>query len=355
MMLTIKDELPEGFLEVTAKELHRLLPGPTLIHLRGRREPPLFVSTLLHGNEVTGLEALQQVLSRYGNRNTLPRALSIFIGNPEAAREGKRFLPGQKDYNRIWSHVQGPEAELAAQVQHIMLQRGIFATIDIHNNTGRNPHYACVNRLDSAFLHLASLFSRTVVYFLRPAEVLSRAFARMAPAVTIECGQPGLPAGREHAASFVDAALHLSQLPQHAVPSHDIDLFHTVAVVKLRPKTTFAFGDGAADLRFIPEIDRLNFRELSPGTLLGWLRDGDVRLDVRNEADEDVGHEYFDYADNELRCRQRVMPSMLTADPDIVRQDCLCYLMERLPPPAASRPSASGTRSAQDAHVAPGR
>ena len=27
--------------------------------------------------------------------------------------------------------------------------------------------------------------------------------------------------------------------------------------------------------------------------------------------------------------RVPVMPSMLTCDPEVIRQDCLCYLMER--------------------------
>ena len=49
-----------------------------------------------------------------------------------------------------------------------MRLRRVFASIDIHNNTGSTQHYACVNRLDPPFLHLATLFSRTVVYFRRP-------------------------------------------------------------------------------------------------------------------------------------------------------------------------------------------
>lgn len=354
-MLTVTDEVPPGFLEIAAHELHHVLSGPTLIHLRGRREPPVFLSVLLHGNEVTGFEALQTVLARYQGSGGLPRSLSVLVGNPVAARERQRFLPGQPDFNRIWAGSEGPEGEMAAQVWRIMRERGVFAALDIHNNTGRNPHYACVNVLEPEYLHLASLFSRTVVYFRKPAEVLSMAFARLAPAVTVECGQPGLAAGREHAASFIDAVLHLSDLPDHPAAANDLDLFHTVAVVKVPPGVDFSFGGDGGAIRFIPEIDRLNFRELAPGTLLGWLADPAVRLDVRDEEDMDVGERYFDYTGHELRCRQHVMPSMLVPDPTIVRQDCLCYLMERLPLPAASPPSASCTRAAQGAPAEPGR
>jgi hypothetical protein len=31
-----------------------------------------------------------------------------------------------------------------------------------------------------------------------------------------------------------------------------------------------------------------------------------------------------------LRLRKQAVPAMFTVEPGIVRQDCLCYLMERL-------------------------
>ena len=76
-VLTIRHTLPERFLEVDPRVLHELLDGPTLIHLPGRREPPLFVSTLLHGNEVTGMLAVQELLRRH-LEGGLPRALSSY-------------------------------------------------------------------------------------------------------------------------------------------------------------------------------------------------------------------------------------------------------------------------------------
>ena len=73
-MLTILDDIPAGRLEVSARDLHRVLPGATLIHLPGRRYPALFVSILPHGNEDTGSSALQALLKR---NEQLPRAVVI--------------------------------------------------------------------------------------------------------------------------------------------------------------------------------------------------------------------------------------------------------------------------------------
>ncbi len=79
-MLTAIDYVPDGLIDASAENLHKVLPGPTLIHLRGRKPEPLFVSVLLHGNEFTGLTAIQRILDRY-TKSELSRSLSVFIGN----------------------------------------------------------------------------------------------------------------------------------------------------------------------------------------------------------------------------------------------------------------------------------
>jgi len=334
-MLNETDILPDGLLEVPAEELAELLGGPTLIHLPGRRPEPLFVSVLAHGNETTGFHAVQALLQRYRDRE-LPRALSLYIGNVDAARLGQRYLDGQPDYNRIWpgtGHAESEETRMLQQVVDSMRARAAFASIDIHNNTGINPHYACINRVDNRFLHLASLFSRTVVYFIRPLGVQSMAMSHVCPAVTIECGKPSHEYGMAHASDYIDACLHLQAIPDHPVASHDVDLFHTVATVKVPEHVSFGFGDTMADLRLVTNLDHLNFRELAPGTQLGWLRDGTVQqLEVRDDNDQDVHDRYFSVSDGRLVTARSFMPSMFTLDERIIRQDCLGYLMERLFP-----------------------
>src|SRR5579864_3080808 len=97
--LPILDALPDGFLDCDARDLHLLLSGPTLIELEGERGPPLFVSVLLHGNEDSGLDAVQRVIRDYLGRPP-PRSLMLLVGNVEAARYGLRRLDCQPDYNR---------------------------------------------------------------------------------------------------------------------------------------------------------------------------------------------------------------------------------------------------------------
>jgi succinylglutamate desuccinylase len=323
------EALPDGLLALTARELHRLLPGPTLIHLPGRQSAPLFVSVLLHGNEDSGWEAMRQLLQEFAGHE-LPRALSLFIGNVAAAQAGVRHLPEQPDYNRIWQGGESAEAAMAADVVASMARRGVFASIDLHNNTGLNPHYACINRLENDFLHLATLFSRTVVYFIRPDTVQSLAFSRLCPAVTVECGKVGQARGIAHAREFVAAALHLNHFPGHSLPDSDYDLYHTVATMRVPESVEFSFTDTTAGILFPADLDSLNFRELPPGTRLARVSGGEVQLEVRDELGRLVTDRYFANDGRYLTTRLPVMPSMLTLDETVIRQDCLGYLMERL-------------------------
>lgn len=332
-MLNIYNELPEGLRFAKATDLEDLLGGPSLIEISGRREPPLFVSILLHGNETTGLDAIQLILNKYRQR-PLPRGILLFIGNVAAARQGVRKLTGSPDFNRVWpgTHLpDSPEKRLAAEVVARARSRGCFAAIDIHNNTGRNPHYGCVNRLEGPYLQLASLFSRKIVYFSRPQGVLSLAMARLCPATTVECGQAGSPGAAEHAAELVDAAVHLNELPAHR--PEDIEVYHTVAAVRIPSHHSFGFGDRrGVELRLVEDLELYNFRELPPGTLFARSDPGcGAFFSVEDNDGREAAADFFVRDGEAIRLRRRAMPAMLAVNESAIRQDVLCYMMERLP------------------------
>ena len=327
------DYLPKGILEVSSKELHTIFPEPTLIHLSGKHAAPLFVSVLLHGNEPTGFMAIQQLLKKYQEKQ-LPRSLSLFFGNVTAAQYDLRRLDNQPDYNRIWPGTELPdcaETEMAKNIVAIMKKRKVFASVDVHNNTGLNPHYACINNMDNQFLQLASLFGRLIVYFIRPKGVQSAAFAQICPAVTLECGRPDQQHGLEHTLEFLNSCLRLTELPQHQILPQDIDLFHTVAQVKIDDKVNFSFKQIDTDLLLNADLERMNFTEIPPGTVLGTSRkNATLPLIAKDEYGNDVTNDFFSFQNGDLQINRRTMPSMLTLDERVIKQDCFCYLMERI-------------------------
>jgi len=300
-------------------------------------------------NRPGGLLAIQLFLKKMRSK-TLPRSLSIFIGNVAAAQQGARHLDKQPDYNRTWpcgslcqqddlnNKNDTPEYVMMKTIIDVMRQKNVFVSIDVHNNTGLNPHYGCINKLEPRFFHLATLFSRTVVYFIRPTGVQSMAFADICPAVTVECGKPDQANGTTHAAEFINACLHLSNLPSHPVAAHDMDLFHTVATVTIPEHINFSFNNEntaenkAADICFPATLDHLNFTELSTGTSLGHLNADTTKipLQVTDEHGNDATGRYLILQEGELRTTREFMPSMFTLDKEVIRQDCLGYLMERM-------------------------
>jgi hypothetical protein len=217
------------------------------------------------------------------------------------------------------------------QVVDEMAMRAPAASIDIHNNTGMNPHYACVNNVAPATLQLAALFSRIVVHFTRPLGVQSMAMSRLCPAVTVECGKAGSTAGDLHAARLVASALKLDHFPAQPPRRDDVALYHTVATVRIPPALSFSFDDSEADLRLPSTLERWNFADLPPGVVCGKLRAGVVHPEVLAEDGRQVFDEYFSVEDGLLRLRRATTPAMLTRDTRVVRQDCLCYLMDRYP------------------------
>jgi len=322
------DALPDALLTLSPRDIRQVFPNPTLIRIPGGTGAPLFVSVVLHGNEVTGFIVLQR-LARWLRAHRLPRPLMILVGNVLAVEAGKRHLDGQADFNRIWKGGDGPEHALAREVLKQVKAAQPIAAIDIHNNTGTNPHYACVNALDPASLHLASLFSPTLVYFRNPDTVLSLALSEICPATTIEAGKPGDPTGVERAFDFVLDALHLSAFRAAGCEPH-VKIFETAARVEIEATARFGFSPSSdAPLLFPAEMDRWNFSEKPAGTRWAACETDRFPLRAVNATGADLTSDFFEMRPDGIYLTRDVTPSMITLDTGIIRDDCFGYLMVR--------------------------
>lgn len=337
-MLQTYDHMPDGFPDAGAGDLLDLLGGPSLIHLSGERPAPLFVALLLHGNEAVGLEAVQRLLRNYPGR-ALPRALSLFVGNVEAAAAGMRRLPEQPDYNRIWPREDGApavapcaETDMALAVYRSLAERRPFAVADVHNNNGRNPHYACINRLEPVWLQLARRFDRRVLYFTDPPGTLTEAFSRLAPSVTLECGPVGDASGVAHAAAYLAEVLQAAELPQAAPAADEIELYRSTVRLTVPDSVSIGIGDGRAQLHLPPDLEDLNWNSQAAGRTLARIDGVDgLVVQARDPDGRDVAADYLRRRGDVIELARAVTPSMFTTDVRIIRQDCLGYLLEPLP------------------------
>ena len=332
-MLNEMNHIPDAFLNARAEELYDILKAPTLFHLEGINPQPLFICTLLHGNETTGLYAIQRLLNKYRNK-ALPRAVSLFVGNLAAAKENQRRLETQDDYNRIWPgshHNDSPEKDMMQTVSNIMKKKKPFASIDIHNNTGKNPHYGCINILNPHGLVLAAKFSNIAVYFTDPKGVQSSAFSDFCPAVVLECGQAGDKSGEDHALTYLETILQMDDLASQE--SNNLKLYHTIARITI-PKTV-SIGNSSdnqsSDIYLSESLEDRNFHLIQPGTEFAVANSTNEKLIVVNsESHEDITDEYIERKNDKLFFKKPITLAMYTTSEKAIRQDCVCYLMEEL-------------------------
>jgi hypothetical protein len=332
--LNIIHEIPERFLEINYREIKEIFECPTLIRLKGDKEPALFVSIMLHGNEFSGLQIMQEILKKYQEEGSyhLPRTLWLFVGNVEAASLGLRRQDNELDFNRAWPgtpHPDVPTAKLIAKVMEKITENGLFAALDLHNNTGKNPPYGCISVVNEKNKYLSSFFNHIGMVFHTPKGVSTMAFDEICPAITLECSTPGNPLGIEKAVALIDDLMHMDHFPDKALPEHDLQLVHNSAVLKIAEGVTFGFEEeqGEFELTLIDNFDRHNFTRLEKGEVFAHTRI-DKPLIARAEDGTDITDDVLMNENGALSLKKPLMPAMITLDKRIILQDCLCYLLE---------------------------
>ncbi|MCB1581902.1 MAG: succinylglutamate desuccinylase/aspartoacylase family protein [Xanthomonadales bacterium] len=332
-MINILDELPNEILEVDATRLHEFVENHTLVHLKGKIKRPLFISILQHGDETTGWDAMKLLLKQ--NADKLPRSIYLLFGNVQAAKNNLRQFDEQPDFNRCWPGLHNHSHEIAQRMQFItdmMAEIKPFASIDIHNNSGRNPHYAGINSLGSKFINLASLFADTIIHFTSPDGIQSGAFAKFCPSVTIECGMSGTADGIEQTHTFLENLIHLSSLDTIPGVAEHRQVLNIFSTVKIKPEISIAIeGEVTNPVNFVinDDLDYHNFHLLEVGTVFGHLDDEktDMPFVVTDQIGHDITDHYFEKRGTQVCIKQQVIPAMITQSIRAIRLDCLCYLM----------------------------
>ncbi len=312
--LSTYKSLPDGLLECPSAQLRDVLSGPTLFDLSGGRKGTLFITVLQHGDETSGWEAMRAFLRA---RSAPP--LVLFIANVDAARQNVRKLENHVDFNRAWEGGDSPEAGIAQEVTERAIAAEPLAAIDIHNNTGRNPPYSVVTRIDERSLGAAAAFARRAIVIDHPG-VQTRRFSEFCTAVTIEVGVARDPSSIERAGAYIEAAFRWREPPRAS--ARQLDLYRNLARVLIDGE------DGAVMPR--EEFEAFNFQRAEGGTVIANVRNGQG-LKAVDESGADVTSRFLETADGKIRLRRPVIPSMFTTDLRAARADCLCYLLEPLP------------------------
>jgi succinylglutamate desuccinylase len=336
--LTILEHIPSAFLSISHREIKDLFDTPTLIHLKGEKHPALFISVLLHGNEFSGLQIMQEILKKYQTTDgyKLPRDIWLFVGNVDAAQMGVRLRDGQTDFNRAWPgtpEAQSDTAILIQEVMDIITQDELFASIDLHNNTGQNPPYGCISVVNEKNKYLASFFNHFAMVFQSPKGVSTMAFDDICPAITLECSTPGNVPAVKRAFELIDDLMHMDHFPEKPLPAHDLQLVKNSATIKINTDVTFCFEDDeysdtlGYDLKLVKNFDHHNFTPLEKNEIFAYSKVAKPFLVISPDG-QDITEEIIQNNDGKISLKQALMPAMISMDKKIVLQDCLCYLLE---------------------------
>ena len=317
----------------TVEKFLTCLGGPTWIFLSGQDQSRTrAVTTLLHGNEPSGVQAIFQWL-RSRNR---PRVnLACFIGAVEAALVPPGFahrqLPECRDLNRCFRMpFEGREGRMAAGVLDRLRAINPEALIDFHNTSGRSPAYGVTTRLGEPQKALTALVSDHLIVTDLRLGTLMEATEDDFPTITAECGGAGDARSDETAMTALltyAMAESLWDAPQQY--AHVKTLHHPIRV-SLEEGKQVAYGTTSlldVDLTLRKDADQFNFGVLEQGETLGWVRDSSPGVVARDAKGRDRTRELFAVVEGRLVVAQSACIMMMTMNPQIAVSDCLFYCL----------------------------
>ena len=318
----------------TIEEFLTRLGGPTWIVLSGQ-DPSRTraVTTLLHGNEPSGVRAIFQWL-RSGVRPHVNLACFIGVVDAALAEPGfaYRHLPDCRDLNRCFRMpFEDPEGRLAAGVLDRLRTMNPEALIDFHNTSGRSPAYGVSTRSGEPQKALTALVSDHLIVTDLRLGTLMEATEDDFPTVTAECGGAGDARSEQTALTALRTYAMTESLWDAPHRHARVKTFHHPIRVSLEAGKQVAYGATSmpeADLTLRKDADQFNFGVLNQGETLGWVRDSSPGVLVARDAKgRDRTREMFAVVDGRLVVTQASRIMMMTTNSHIAATDCLFYCL----------------------------
>ena len=318
----------------TLEEFLEQLEGPTWIYVPGHDHSRCrAITTLLHGNEPSGLHAVHALLLS----GETPRTdLYCFIASVEAAQHPPgfhyRMLPNHRDLNRCFRPpYKDQEGMVAADLLHRLCAVEPEAVLDIHNTSGSGPSFAVVTNSDPRHIALCTLFTQhLIITDLRLGAIMEFEQGGF-PVTTIECGGCHDPQAHQLAIEGVKRFIRKTTLFDNDSLTSPVVVYKHPLRVELVEGSEIAYGDQSIegpDLILHSDVEHFNFGVAAAGSKLGWLGDRGLScLTARDSLGREHINHYFEQVGNQLQTRQSLRLFMVTKNPSIAMSDCLFYLV----------------------------
>ena len=311
------------------------LTGPTVIDISGKNpSKSRVITTLLHGNEPSGLIAMHRWLTQEGEIPTPEVNLRFIICSVEAASTGSlfthRFLQNGQDLNRCFgSTLADGYFQRAKLIEQAIRELSPEAVIDLHNTSGAGPAFGVCPQINPLGLTLASFFCDTVILSgLKLGALMEQDFG--CPAITIECGGKNDEQAHEVAYLGIDRLSRCVSLEDYH-QTLPVEIVYKPLRLQLSPSVNLTYAEhdeGNEGVTLKSNIEQFNYGSAHKGQMLGWLDDkGLDNLILLDESKENVAKEYFRERDNQLVCAKNLRIFMATTDKNIATSDCLFYIV----------------------------
>jgi hypothetical protein len=319
----------------TAYDFLKLLPGPVHIFLQGQASSrSRVVTTLLHGNEPSGIHGVFSLLKN----GVRPRTdIHILIPSVDAAKQAPgfiyRMLPHHKDLNRCFREPFGESEQdrLAREMVDIIDAANPECVIDVHNTSGSSPSFGVTTYMDQRHDALVSLFThRMIVTDIKLGALMERS-TNDRPIVTIECGGAQDEESHLLAAEGLKRFMELESVLSLKHTDMSLEFFHNPMRLELKEGSDIAYGDHCLlqdGVTLLPDIENHNFGYVEADVRLGFVS-GELasNLKINNPLGDENISDYFRLQDGVLYPSRRLKLFMVTGNPEIARKDCLLYLV----------------------------
>ena len=330
-----KDPAPATLGE-TCLEFLKNLSGPTHIHITGKDSSRCRVATtLLHGNEPSGLHAVFNML-----RQQIKPAVDIhyFIPSVDAAKQSPgfiyRMLPHQKDLNRCFRPPFGDsdEEQLALELLQTLQELTPECLIDIHNTSGSSPAFGVTTHMDARHNALVSLFSHRMIVTDLSLGSLMEISESILPAVTIECGGALDTESAQMATEGLERYITYNDVLTDGHSELTLEYFHNPIRLELCEGSDIAYGDHCLfndGVTLLPDVETHNFGFVDRSCRLGFVSGTlAANLTAKDTSGRERVADFFELRDGELYPARVLKLFMVTTNPEIARKDCLFYLVQ---------------------------
>lgn len=320
-------------LAATPLDFLRSVTGPTVIDITGTDETrTLVISTLIHGNEPSGLIALHKWLLE----NHKPATnLRIIISSIKAALLepvfSHRYLPHEEDLNRCFNKLgDKPEYKRAALIKDVIAEANPIAVIDLHNTSGSGPAFSVITEECGDRRILASYFCpRIIMTGLSLGSLMEVDIG--CPILTIECGGADDFEAHHTAYRGICDVTKSSDCLSEGGRFKPVELLHHPMRLELVADTSLSYTterDPRVDVNLTSTIEAFNKGPVAADTALGWVESGTLdAFRVFDEKGNNVVSSILKLDGKQIKIAMNMHIFMATTRADIAKGDCLFYMV----------------------------